>query len=214
MSNASLARPHPLIVLPNRRLCATAIRGPPRPRTQSLYVPNPRSLSSAENDAVIPYTRTFRSAAHIQLHARITALAPHCATLSTPFAEHGLSDVLHFDYAVYALGSHLPSPINLWGAPPPVKGAAAATAPYAGTKAESVAWLQQHQAAVEAASTVLVVGGGALGIRESLRVFREKNAHGGARIRDRHRGGASWQAGDAAALAAPAPPALRPRDAL
>ena len=70
-------------------------------------------------------------------------------TLSRAFPEHGLSDVVHFDYAIYALGSHLP-----------------ARRP---SRAESVAWLQQHQQAVAAAGSVLVVGGGALGIRECSR---------------------------------------------
>jgi hypothetical protein len=39
-------------------------------------------------------------------------------------------------------------------------------APYGGTKAEGIAWLKRKQRVVEEAASVLVVGGGALGIRE------------------------------------------------
>ncbi|KAF7985474.1 hypothetical protein HWV62_5243 [Athelia sp. TMB] len=118
-------------------------------------------LPGHEHKAFIPYTRIFQSDRHIQLHARATALSPHAVTLSAACPERGLSDVVHFDYAIYALGSHLPAPIDLWGAPPSVKTAA----PYAGSKGEGVAWLRKHQKAVEAAESVLVVGGGALGIQ-------------------------------------------------
>lgn len=116
---------------------------------------------------VIPYTRAFHSDSHLSLHASITSLSSNSLTLSKPFPKHGLTDVIHFEYAVYALGSHLPSPINLWGAPPPIKSAPESLATYEGNKVESIAWLQQHQRAIEAADSVLVVGGGALGIRES-----------------------------------------------
>ncbi|KZP24001.1 iron uptake cluster protein [Athelia psychrophila] len=122
-------------------------------------------LPGHEHKAFIPYTRLFHSAKHVNLHASITSLSAHSLTLSKPFPEHGLTDVLHFDYVVYALGSHLPSPINLWGAPPPIKGTSASEAVYGGTKVEGTTWLQQHQQAVEAADSVLVVGGGALGVQ-------------------------------------------------
>lgn len=73
---------------------------------------------------------------------------------------------------IYALGSHLPAPINLWGPVPSTSKAddqpSVVQVPYGGTKAESVQWLKRHQKAVEDAGSVLVVGGGALGIREYL----------------------------------------------
>lgn len=77
---------------------------------------------------------------------------------------------MQFDYAIYALGSHLPAPINLWGPSPSVSSnkptAAEVLRPhYGGTKAESIAWLKEHQHAVQSAESVLVVGGGALGIQ-------------------------------------------------
>jgi hypothetical protein len=40
-----------------------------------------------------------------------------------------------------------------------------------GTKKEAIAWMQAGQERIARADSVLVVGGGALGIRESLPVF-------------------------------------------
>lgn len=69
--------------------------------------------------------------------------------------------MLNFDYAIYALGSHLPAPINLWG---PVEDNSA-TLPNRGTKDGGVEWLRRYHALVDEAASVLIVGGGALGIR-------------------------------------------------
>lgn len=133
---------------------------------------------------VIPYTNIFapqyssspssnsKISPHATLHARITSLTPHTLTLSRSFPELGFpSPEIQFDYAVYALGSHLPAPIDLWGPPPRVACAHStdeSVKDYGGTKSESISWLKRHQTAVKSAESVLVVGGGALGIRELL----------------------------------------------
>jgi hypothetical protein len=105
-------------------------------------------------------------------------------TLSRAVPELGVGadSMLCFDYAVYALGSRLPAPLDLWdctsasssASTPSSDGNADALngkpailrAPYGGTKAEGIAWLKRKQRVVEEAASVLVVGGGALGIRE------------------------------------------------
>ena len=79
------------------------------------------------------------------LHASVTSLAPHSLTLDRAFPEVGVAEsdrTLRFDFLIYALGSHLPAPIDLWG-------------PVADEDEDED-------------EDVLVVGGGALGIRESL----------------------------------------------
>lgn len=121
--------------------------------------------------------------------------------LSRAFPEHGIdTDTLHFDFAVYALGSHLPSPLNLWSATldgkPPLHA-------YGGTKAESIAWLKDKQQTIEAAATVLIVGGGALGIRACIRYYSPRIISRHHRIRDGHRSRVPREAGDAPALAYP-----------
>jgi NADH dehydrogenase FAD-containing subunit len=103
---------------------------------------------------------------YVFIQAQIQSLNANSVKLSRAFPEHGIeSDTLDFDYAVYALGSHLPSPLNLWHASPDGKPAAHS---YEGNKAESIAWLRGKQRTIEDATSVLVVGGGALGIRMSL----------------------------------------------
>ncbi|PSR71374.1 hypothetical protein PHLCEN_2v12750 [Hermanssonia centrifuga] len=78
--------------------------------------------------------------------------------LSRAFPEQGIPDAkLDFDYLVYALGSHLPQPIDLW--------AKEGSAIYGGTKSEGVDWMKRAQTRIEQAPSVLVVGGGALGIQ-------------------------------------------------
>jgi NADH dehydrogenase FAD-containing subunit len=121
---------------------------------------------------VIPYNKVFLQDDNSDLKynficAQIMSLGRNSVTLSKAFPEYGIdSEVLEFDYAVYALGSHMPQPLNLWGAE---SGAMPSSPAYGGTKPESIAWLKRKQKTIEDASTVLVVGGGALGIRRCSR---------------------------------------------
>ncbi|RPD70120.1 iron uptake cluster protein [Lentinus tigrinus ALCF2SS1-7] len=158
-----------------------------------LYVlPRFAVLPGHEHKAFIPYNNVFapppafdapmppltaplkptpivNDSRQVFLHASITSLSPHSVTLDRAFPEFGVADsdrTLHFDYLVYALGSHLPSPINLWG---PIPGEDVEKADVLdvsrGTKRGGVAWLKRFHKRVERASSVLVVGGGALGIQ-------------------------------------------------
>jgi apoptosis-inducing factor 2 len=101
--------------------------------------------------------------------------------------------VIPFDYCVYALGSRLPAPIDVWGENENVeefeenvdvlgededeaeaeavdddriksKGKKGKT----GTKKEGIRWLKRGQKKIKDVNSVLVVGGGALGIRKLL----------------------------------------------
>lgn len=117
----------------------------------------------------MPYTRVFlkdpESIPHLHLQAHVISLNKNHVTLNKAFPEHGIhSPTIYFDYAIYALGSHLPAPLDLWGSPadPDDK----SSIRYDGEKSEGTAWLRVKQDLIEAAPTVLVVGGGALGIRE------------------------------------------------
>jgi hypothetical protein len=122
---------------------------------------------------------------HRFIHGTITEISSHSLTLThaLPDEKKGVSDedqeevsgpsCIPFDYAIYALGSKLPAPIDVWSTPedlsndgklnvhenaivPPAK---------TGTKAEGIAWMQASQQRIARAPSVLVVGGGALGIR-------------------------------------------------
>ena len=153
-----------------------------------LYVlPRYAVLPGHEHKAFIPYKNVFQpppsfdassstptprldDSRHVFLHAAVTSISQHSLVLDRAFPEHGISEsdrTLRFEFLVYALGSHLPSPINLWG---PVADEDVEKADVLdvsrGTKEGGIAWLKKFQKRVERASSVLVVGGGALGIRE------------------------------------------------
>ena len=123
---------------------------------------------------VIPYiggTPLDKSQRLLNLTAQIVSLSAHSVTLDRAFPEHGISTPeLNFEYAIYALGATLPAPVNLWGPrldaevhtilPPD-----AAHALKLGSKANGIAWLKGAQQVIRKARSVLIVGGGALGIQ-------------------------------------------------
>lgn len=99
---------------------------------------------------------------HLVLHATVQALTTDHIRLSRAFPEFGLAEPkIGYDYLVYALGSHAPDPIELWDS------ASLGNGGYDGTKLEGIAWLKRSQKRIAEAPSVLVVGGGALGIRAS-----------------------------------------------
>ncbi|KAG2106256.1 uncharacterized protein F5147DRAFT_701634 [Suillus discolor] len=135
-------------------------------------------LAGHEHKAFIPYNNFPTSSlsdipscsSHVRVQATITSIDNHRITLSPNLPGSQQSDLdLDFDYAIYALGSHLPQPIDLWShqkegivksslEPPEIP-------TYGGTKLEGISSLQERQKRVAAARFVLVVGGGALGIQ-------------------------------------------------
>ncbi|TFK38590.1 hypothetical protein BDQ12DRAFT_683879 [Crucibulum laeve] len=143
-----------------------------------VYVmPRYAVLPGHEYKAFIPYTNVFlvdpSTIPHIHIQAEVLSIRPNSITLSKSFPELGIpSETLAFDYAIYALGSHLPAPLNLWGSSPKISDtvskpsdADAKVFNYHGNKSEAVAWLQKKQELVKKSPTILVVGGGALGIQ-------------------------------------------------
>ncbi|KAG6812578.1 hypothetical protein H0H92_002046 [Tricholoma furcatifolium] len=145
--------------------------------TNNVYIlPRLSVLPGHEHKAFISNSNVFRlehpSHVHRRLQATVTSISKHSLTLSKSFPEYDLpTSTIPFDYMIYALGSHLPAPLNLWGldsggkviSTTPVKGKQLPV--YQGMKSEGIAWLKERQKIVEASMNVLVVGGGALGIQ-------------------------------------------------
>ncbi|KAG1880991.1 hypothetical protein F4604DRAFT_1578323 [Suillus subluteus] len=132
-------------------------------------------LAGHEHKAFIPYINFPSSplsdihscSTHVRVQATITSIDDHRINLSPNLGESQHSS-LEFDYAIYALGSHLPSPIDLWSHEKGrmKSGLEPREIPtYGGTKSEGTSSLRERQERVEAAASVLVVGGGALGIQ-------------------------------------------------
>ena len=127
-----------------------------------LYAfPRMSVVSGHEHKVFIPYTNIFKPALdrrdqHLLLHANVRQV--DTANKRVVYFPVGSEEAqsIDWDYLIYALGSHLPDPINVWSQ----------QAQYDGTKLAGVKWLQQAQQRIKAASSILVVGGGALGVRE------------------------------------------------
>ncbi|KAK7434547.1 hypothetical protein VKT23_020156 [Stygiomarasmius scandens] len=109
---------------------------------------------------------------HLILNAEVLSLTPTHITLNKSFPQHGEDFVSHevkYDFLIYALGSKLPAPLDLWGTSPggltSSLGDSVERVVYRGAKPEGIAWLRAHQKLIEDAQSILVVGGGALGIQ-------------------------------------------------
>lgn len=137
-------------------------------------------LPGHEHKAFIPYDYAFGTSdtpdtPHIRIHGTVTSLHPHYITyIPHPVTSSSSSEptpkpqTLHFDYLIYALGSHLPSPIDLWEhhrGRHLDKIRCHDEPTYTGTKSQGIDRLRERQARIEAAQSVLIVGGGALGIQ-------------------------------------------------
>jgi NADH dehydrogenase FAD-containing subunit len=113
----------------------------------------------------------------VWIHGNVSSLDSHSVTftrLSSEQADHpiGEAETIDFDYLVYALGASLPSPVDVWGEES--SGLQLHGVPM-GCKKRGVGYMHQRAETMKRAKSVLVVGGGALGIRtSSIRSFPDK----------------------------------------
>lgn len=159
--------------------------------THLYALPRLSVLRGHEHKAFIPYTKLFKPKAcpgcapatdspepvecHEFIHANVTSLEAHRVNftrLSTRPCDAGAPSHIDFDYLVYALGSHLPAPINIWSSSRPTSPTTSSDSldsllldDYDGTKTKSRQWLRSAHYKIKAATSVLVVGGGALGVQ-------------------------------------------------
>ncbi|KAG8682090.1 hypothetical protein FRC09_017023 [Ceratobasidium sp. 395] len=142
-------------------------------------------IEGHEHKAFIPYTNIFKilnleqkrldnptSSGHELIHAHVTRIEVNRVfyTPISPTSALGASvePSVGYDYLIYGLGSHLPSPINVWADPVPEHGQPESDLPKVdrhGDKLEGTTWLRAAQARVKEAHSLLVVGGGALGVQ-------------------------------------------------
>lgn len=123
--------------------------------------------------SVVPFTKLLdaKRDGDLCLTAIVKSVHPSHVVLDRAFPERGIpTPTLHFDYLVYALGSKLPAPLDLWGSYPGsgsvLRKVAPVPQPYPGRKQDGIEWLKAHQETIRDSQSILVVGGGALGIRE------------------------------------------------
>ncbi|PTU23546.1 hypothetical protein P175DRAFT_0515404 [Aspergillus ochraceoroseus IBT 24754] len=106
--------------------------------------------SGHEHKAFIPYTGLFSSvspaAHHAVVQARVLSVQPQYVQLDREWEGSGQ---VPFEYLVVATGTRLAEPAGMRD----------------DDKLSSVAYLQKHQAAVKQAKSIVVVGGGAVGVQ-------------------------------------------------
>ncbi|GAB1523822.1 hypothetical protein RhiTH_006972 [Rhizoctonia solani] len=150
-----------------------------------LYVlPRFSVLPSHETKAFIPYNNLFGptpgpnrvihgTAIKLERNKVVYTPAPYSNETSPERTSS-----LEFDYLIYALGAKLPGPIDFWGAKSVYDGHAYDSKAertinldgdkkfetFDGSKSAAVAFLQRAQKRLKLVESVLVVGGGALGI--------------------------------------------------
>ncbi|KAF8333033.1 uncharacterized protein EI90DRAFT_2971147 [Cantharellus anzutake] len=154
-----------------------------------LYVfPRIAVIPGHEHKAFIPYTNIFKTSptlttpqtpladpsSHVLIHGHVTAVHPHSVRYISLDQGASLEErQVRFNYLIYALGSHLPAPINIWSEEP-LKNIEEDGQPYVlnaasilqhGTKPEGLLWLRSAQERVKNSESVLVIGGGALGVQ-------------------------------------------------
>ncbi|KAL2840370.1 hypothetical protein BJX68DRAFT_246743 [Aspergillus pseudodeflectus] len=116
-------------------------------------------LPGHEHKAFIPYTNLFTSLLppsenkttnNTVIQARVLSVHPHHITLDRPWPESPTSSPqIPFDYLVLATGTRLTEPAGMRD----------------NEKMASVAYLQNHQNDIKNAQSILIAGGGAVGVQ-------------------------------------------------
>ncbi|ORY24986.1 hypothetical protein BCR39DRAFT_545485 [Naematelia encephala] len=101
---------------------------------------------------------------------RATSLASSSASIASMATYghfEGPEETIHFDYAVYALGSGMPDPVNVWSEHPNMpKGIVHDERQRGlGSKKCGIKWMETKAEHFKKAHSILIVGGGALGIQ-------------------------------------------------
>lgn len=103
--------------------------------------------------AFVPYTKTFAGCppgSGTIVHAKATQILPRKVVL-----DHG--EPIPYEYLVMATGTKLPPPGNV---PVGVEG-----------KVDGIKYFEKHESNVDKAQNIVVIGGGAVGVRTLLATF-------------------------------------------
>ncbi|CAG7854872.1 SubName: Full=Uncharacterized protein {ECO:0000313/EMBL:CCA77728.1} [Serendipita indica DSM 11827] len=150
-------------------------------------------LPGHEYKAFIPYIHVFtgQQSRHLIVQANVISMTNHSVTIAPIGGQVDRRDdilsslgcvatadvqTIPFEYCIYALGASLPDPINVWkpwkdvdavqGAHKADTSGSMSRIPLPlGSKISAVRWLQHAQQQISALKSLIIVGGGALGIQ-------------------------------------------------
>jgi len=133
----------------------------PRPGDPAFGLPTPPTTPTSESEDAKKKMRVW-------IHGNVSSLTSHSVTFTRLSSEDpdlpaGSTETIDFDYLVYALGASLPSPVDVWGEESSTQHLERVPM---GCKKRGVGYMHQRAETMKRAKSVLVVGGGALGIRE------------------------------------------------
>lgn len=134
----------------------------PRPGDTIPGLPTPPTTPTLEAKEVASKLRVW-------VHGNVSSLSSHSVTFSRlsssdPEVPAGQVETIDFDYLIYSLGASLPSPVDVWGEEASAQRLEGVPM---GCKKRGVGYMQRRSETMARAKSVLVVGGGALGIRKS-----------------------------------------------
>jgi len=176
-------------LLKQPRLQTTTTTSKPRANSSSTklrpqHLPTPPTSPLANP---IEFVSAEEVQHHIILQGTITSLHKHHLTYTRPspgsrrtsepetpgLRPHtiefgGPEETIEFEYCIYALGSGMPDPVNVWSEHPnlPCGIGGEYRERGLGSKKGGVRWMRNKADQLREAQSILIVGGGALGIRE------------------------------------------------
>lgn len=153
--------PYKRMLEPQPKASSDPLTPPQTPPAESATLPDEFAARSRHQ---------FIQACVTKLTSReVTFIRPtQQASSSNPTAENmtygefdGVEETIKFDYLLYALGSTLPDPVNVWQ---PIDEGAVDEERKPGTKKRGLRFMKLQKEKFKQADRILIVGGGALGI--------------------------------------------------
>ncbi|PWN38405.1 FAD/NAD(P)-binding domain-containing protein, partial [Meira miltonrushii] len=137
-----------------------------------LFQPPSERVTSSNNELIHGVLKSLGHRESEQSEGRgVARYIPIDETYNPNSHEQSQIRTIAFDYMIFALGSILPAPINTWSVPSGKLDDEASKilqngkAGFWGGKQRGVKWLRETQDRIAAAESILIIGGGALGVQ-------------------------------------------------
>ncbi|OWZ57378.1 oxidoreductase [Cryptococcus neoformans c45] len=153
--------PYKRMLEPQPKASSDLLTPPQTPPTESATLPDELAARSRHQFVQALVTKlTSREVTFIRpTHQASSSIS---TTGNMTYGEFdGAEETIKFDYLLYALGSTLPDPVNVWQ---PIDESAVGEERKPGTKKRGLRFMELQKEKFKQADRILIVGGGALGI--------------------------------------------------